>query len=128
MLRCPKYLCIDFPPKLRVILAKGLDNSLEYLDKFLLFEVSRRGIESWGTIKHRLMLDSFLSSNPVYRTKSESFLRNRYYFVLKNYAKFFKIKVRKLYLSQIVEKYDFQRNFKIQIQSSKNLTNEESSR
>ena len=96
------------------------------MDKFLLFSVSRFGTESWHIIKKNILKDPLLSENPTYRTKSEDYLRLRYYYVLKHYARQFHIKVQALYYSTAVEPYDFERDFKASVRSSVLLTAEES--
>ncbi len=107
-------------------MAKIGERDTELLDKYLLFAVSRLGTEKWHTVKSNLLKDPILSQNPSYRTKTEEFLRIRYFHVLKHYANQFSIEVQALYISTQVVPYDFETEFKASIRSSVLLTAEQS--
>lgn len=127
-MNCPHYLSIHFPPETEAQLsAQSIDCPGHlYLDKFLLFQVSRCGLYNWDRIKKRLETDDILSENKILRTKPESWLKNRYYLVLNVYSKLFRIPVSKLMVSTEVEPYDFKTNFKHTIESSPTLSIAES--
>jgi hypothetical protein len=127
-MNCPSFLSIDFPPELVIKLNAllGEDQSHTLLDKFLLFQVSRCGLYNWELIKRNLDKDMILGDNPVFRTKSETWLKGRYFYVLNLYSQLYEIPVAKLTVSICVEPYDFKSNFKRTLESSPSLTKEDS--
>ena len=105
---CPHFTSIVFSSEIeRNLKSSGRDDYSPLFDKFILFEVSRRGENAWESITEDVKKEPMLVHDWYACTRESSDIRKRYDLVLRKYSDQFEFKLKRPVLSCEISPYDF---------------------